>query len=398
MAGYLIRCNEIIRMRRKDKEITDRTEIDAIIRRASVCRLALADQNQPYIIPLCFGYRENTLYFHSARSGKKLDILKKNNRVCFEFDIDCDTIKSDKACDWGMKYKSVVGFGTASLVEGFDLKCRALDIIMHQYSDRSFEYPETKVKNTVVIQVEIAHMTGKASGVKMPDSTKETTEKIDAGAQPDDESVLKNIKKMAKNMLDNARGSHDWEHTLRVYRLCERMGPAENADMDVLRIAAYLHDIGRSFQDASDGAVCHAEKGAQMAWPMVKDLSLKETQKQNIIHCIKSHRFRGNHLPETKEAKVLFDADKLDAIGAVGVARAYLFAGEVGARLHNSDINVEKTRPYSKEDTGFREFKVKLCKIRDRILTHEGKRLAKERHGFMEQFFRRFIQEVEGER
>ena len=95
---------------------------------------------------------------------------------------------------------------------------------------------------------------------------------------------------------------------------------------------------------------------------------------------------------------MLFDADKLDAIGAVGVARAYLFAGEVGARLHNSGINVEEAKPYSKDDTGFREFKVKLCKIRDRIITKEGRKLANERHDFMEQFFKRFIKEYEGER
>jgi len=151
-------------MRRKDKEIPDKTEIESIILRSSVCRLALADQNQPYIVPLSFGYEDNKLYFHSAPSGKKLDIIKKNNRVCFEFDIDCEVITSDKACKWGMKYKSVIGFGTASFIENFDSKCRALDIIMRQYSDRSFEYPENKVKNTVVIQVEIAHMTGKQSG------------------------------------------------------------------------------------------------------------------------------------------------------------------------------------------------------------------------------------------
>jgi len=135
-----------------------------------------------------------------------------------------------------------------------------------------------------------------------------------------------------------------------------------------------------------------------MAWPIVKKLLVSEKQKENIIHCIKSHRFRGNHAPKTVEAKVLFDADKLDAIGAVGVARAYLFAGEIGARLHNPDISVEKSRPYSKDDTGFREFKVKLAGIRDRILTKEGKKIAKERHSFMESFFKRFLEEYEGAR
>ncbi|OIN96428.1 MAG: phosphohydrolase [Deltaproteobacteria bacterium CG1_02_45_11] len=206
------------------------------------------------------------------------------------------------------------------------------------------------------------------------------------------------IKKLAEKLFTGVRGSHDWEHTLRVCRLCEHIGPREGADMDVLLTAAYLHDIGRSFQDVSGGAVCHARKGAQIAAPIVKELPFSEKQKENIIHCIKSHRFRGNHTPKTKEAKVLFDADKLDAIGAVGVARAFLFAGEVGARLHNPEVDIENTKPYSKDDTGFREFKVKLCKIKGRILTQEGEKLAAERHTFMVKFFKRFIKEYQGER
>jgi uncharacterized protein len=206
------------------------------------------------------------------------------------------------------------------------------------------------------------------------------------------------VKDRAEKLFDGAKGSHDWEHTLRVYGLCERIGPAEKADMDVLRVAAYLHDIGRADQDSTSGSVCHAEKGAEMALPIVKKLPLTEEQKTNIIHCIRAHRFRGKCQPETAEAKVLFDADKLDAIGAVGVARAFLFAGEVGARLHNPDMKIEETMPYSREDTGFREFKVKLCKIRERILTEEGRKLADERHAFMEGFFNRFLEEYEGKR
>jgi len=222
------------------------------------------------------------------------------------------------------------------------------------------------------------------------------------GNQPgfgiDAQAALILVKEFAAARFDGASGSHDWEHTLRVFRLCELMGPAENADMDVLRAAAYLHDIGRVFQDASGGEVCHAEKGAQMAGPLVEKLPLTDNQKQNIIHCIRSHRFRNHFQPGTVEAKVLFDADKLDAIGAVGVARAFLFAGEVGARLHNPDIEAENAKSYSENDTGYREFKVKLCKIKDRMLTAEGRKLARERHAFMNEFFKRFLDEYEGKR
>lgn len=204
------------------------------------------------------------------------------------------------------------------------------------------------------------------------------------------------VRKLAQKLFDGARGSHDWEHTLRVCRLCEQIGAAEGVDMEVLLIGAYLHDIGRCYQDASNGAVCHAEKGALMAEPLLRELPLSEKKRVNVIHCITSHRFRGRHRPKTAEAKVLFDADKLDAIGAVGVARAFLFAGELGARLHNPDVNVEETQPYSKDDTGYREFRVKLRKIKDRILTREGQKMARERHAFMELFFERFLYEYEG--
>jgi len=151
-------------MRRKDKEITDRAAIESIIRRSTVCRLAMADGNRPYLVPLSFGYKNNTLYFHSANQGKKLDILKKNNEVCFEFDIDYELIKADNGCEWGMKYKSVIGFGRAFFIEDVESKCAALDAIVQHYSDGSFTYPESKVKNTVVIKVQIAHITGKQSG------------------------------------------------------------------------------------------------------------------------------------------------------------------------------------------------------------------------------------------
>jgi uncharacterized protein len=210
--------------------------------------------------------------------------------------------------------------------------------------------------------------------------------------------MLDTVERMACIYFQGARGSHNWDHTLRVRRLCERIGADEGVDMDVLLASAYLHDIARSYQDDSNGAVCHAEKGAQLAASIVNKLPLTGDQKKNILHCIRSHRFRGTHKPRTPEARVLFDADKLDAIGAVGVARAFLFAGEVGARLHSQDANIEATRAYTVDDTGYREFKVKLCKIKDRILTRAGQKLAADRHIIMVEFFNRFREEYEGKR
>jgi len=206
------------------------------------------------------------------------------------------------------------------------------------------------------------------------------------------------IKEIVKKRFESSKGSHDWDHTLRVYRLCEHIGKAEAVDMEVLLIAALLHDIGRECPACFNGNMCHAKKGAEIARSIIRPLPLEKKQKQNILHAIRSHRFRSTCLPRTCEAQVLFDADKLDAIGAVGVARAYLFAGEIGAMLHNPDIDIEKAEPYSRQDTGFREFKVKLSRVKERILTKEGKKLAEKRHAFMETFFKHLQEEYEGVR
>jgi uncharacterized protein len=208
--------------------------------------------------------------------------------------------------------------------------------------------------------------------------------------------TIEDIKAFAMQCFSNSRGSHDWEHTQRVYNLCVQIGQVEGADMEVLKIAAYLHDVGRFYQDESKGIICHAEKGADMASPLLSKYPIHDQHKANILHCIRSHRFRGSCQPETLEAKILFDADKLDAIGAIGIGRAFHFAGDVGAKFHNPYVDPEETEPYTEEDTGYREFKLKLSRIKDRALTAEGRRMAGERHAFMEMYFERFFQEYEG--
>ena len=202
----------------------------------------------------------------------------------------------------------------------------------------------------------------------------------------------------ARRRLAGARGSHAFDHSLRVLALSSRIGRAEGADPLVTRLAAILHDIGRPFEDESKGAVDHAEEGARIAAEILAPLALSAQARENVIHSVRCHRFRGGNVPETIEARVLFDADKLDSIGAVGVARAFQFAGEVGARLHVTHAAPEETLPYGEDDTGFREYSVKLRFIRDRMLTLTGRALARERHAFMEAFFARFLAEHEGER
>jgi len=150
-------------VRRKDQEITNREEVEVIIQKSLVCRLAMVDEHGPYIVPLNFGYKDNTLYFHSAKKGKKLDILKKNNQVCCEFDVDLKMKKAEKPCEWGIEYKSVIGFGEASFVEDFESKREALDTIMAHYSGKSFPYSEADLKKVAIIKVKLLEVTGKRS-------------------------------------------------------------------------------------------------------------------------------------------------------------------------------------------------------------------------------------------
>lgn len=212
------------------------------------------------------------------------------------------------------------------------------------------------------------------------------------------ENLFKKIKKEAEKFFHNAKGSHDLEHTKRVLNLCLHIGKKESANLNILKIAAILHDIGRFEEDKSKGKICHAEKGAFLSRKILEKYNFDKNNIDKIVHCVETHRFRDNKIPETKEAKILFDADKLDSIGATGIGKAFLFSGEIGAKLHNDkNTDISKTKPYTEEDTAYREYVVKLSKIKDRLFTKEGKRIAKERHGFMEEFFDRLDREVNGD-
>jgi uncharacterized protein len=151
-------------MRKKEKEITEKSEIEAVIHKAIICRVGLSDDNIPYIVPCCFGYQDNAIYVHGSLEGMKINILRKNQNVCFEFDINTEIIENENACEWGMKYQSVIGFGRAVFLKGLEDKRKALDIIMNQYSDRSFLFPQKAINGTTVIKIEITSMTGKQSG------------------------------------------------------------------------------------------------------------------------------------------------------------------------------------------------------------------------------------------
>jgi len=208
---------------------------------------------------------------------------------------------------------------------------------------------------------------------------------------------IEKIRSDVLRAMTDSLGSHDWDHTERVCHLCNHIGHVEGADMEILETAAILHDIGRMEQHRSQNKICHAEVGAVMARAILERYQVSQEKIARIVHCIETHRFRGNKIPLSLEAKILFDADKLDSIGAIGLARAYVFSGEIGAKVHDRNVNIDKTDTYSKDDTGYREFLVKLRYVKDRMITDEGKRMAIKRHQFMVDFFDVINREVLGE-
>jgi len=149
-------------MRRKDREITDRNALQAIMREAQVCRIGLSDDGAPYIVPMNFGLGENCLYLHCATEGRMLDILRKNDRVCFETDLLREIRQGPQPCGWGARYESVIGFGRALFVNGPDEKRAALDRIMDHYGAHGpYAYPDETLAKTAVIRIDIEQVTGK---------------------------------------------------------------------------------------------------------------------------------------------------------------------------------------------------------------------------------------------
>ena len=151
-------------MRRTDKEIKDRAEIEEILRSGRVCHLGLIDDGLPYVVPLNYGYRDGCLYVHSAREGHKIDILRRNNVVSFSVYIDDCLVQSDVACNWGMSYRSVMGTGAASLMEGKEEKEQAQRIIMEHYAGPGYVFEAAKVDRVLIIKIQINNLTGKKSG------------------------------------------------------------------------------------------------------------------------------------------------------------------------------------------------------------------------------------------
>ena len=195
--------------------------------------------------------------------------------------------------------------------------------------------------------------------------------------------------------LANAPGCHDYAHTLRVLHNAELLLQTEpDADSFVVRTAALFHDFARPEELASDGKQNHAQLGADLVRIELEQLGCEPDFVDHVTSCIRTHRYRGKLIPETLEAKIVYDADKLDSTGAFGIARAFHFAGRIGACLHNTAEEAVNSDAYGKNDSAYREYLVKLRHLPGKMLTESGRELAKERAVFMDEFFSRLNNEA----
>ena len=152
-------------MRRSDKEIKNKTLIDQVLSESEICRIGLLDGDRAYIVPMNYGYRDGVIYFHSAPSGKKIELIKANNRVCFEIEHHYSVIKGEVACDWTSRFRSLMGTGTIEILTGNDDKKEALDIIMRQHGrNGSNIYKEQLLNRMVALRLKIDEISGKESG------------------------------------------------------------------------------------------------------------------------------------------------------------------------------------------------------------------------------------------
>jgi hypothetical protein len=152
-------------MRRADREISTISDLEAIIEKADVCRIAIANDNFPYIVTMNFGYTPGpkpSIYFHCASEGKKLDMIARNNHVCFEMDTDHKVYSGQRGCDWGMNFSSVLGYGNIFIVKEKSEKTSGLNCIMKHYGGKGeYIYDEKVFENTTVLRLDIAEMSGK---------------------------------------------------------------------------------------------------------------------------------------------------------------------------------------------------------------------------------------------
>ncbi|HZD56844.1 MAG TPA: HD domain-containing protein [Anaerolineales bacterium] len=196
---------------------------------------------------------------------------------------------------------------------------------------------------------------------------------------------------------------HGFDHVWRVYHMAERLAETEGADLEIVRAAALLHDAeGSATAGGDEGRVDHHQASAEFARRILSQEGWPEERMAAVEHCIRAHRFRDEtEMPRTLEAKILFDADKLDVLGAIGIVRTIAFDVVVGQPIYSepSDrfINTGEKEP-GELHSSVHEYFFKLSKIKDRLYTSQARTIAEQRHRYMAEFFERLGAELRGDK
>jgi len=209
-------------------------------------------------------------------------------------------------------------------------------------------------------------------------------------------SDVEALRRVARSYFEAVSPAHDWHHVRRVETLAERLLTEHDADGETVRLAVLLHDIGRPREDR--GAVSdHAEWGAREARRLLEERGVDPERVDGVCHAVRVHRYSNDHEPETLEAQLVCDADNLDALGAVGLARCFTYGGQRGEVIHDPD------RPPVEDDTTegatqYNNVHKKLLDLPDRMYTDAVAGVAADRAAFLRAFVARFDREVRGER
>ncbi|WP_415060552.1 HD domain-containing protein [Flavobacterium sp.] len=203
-----------------------------------------------------------------------------------------------------------------------------------------------------------------------------------------------------KHQLQNAEGGHDWFHIERVYKNAVLIAQEEVCDVTVVKLGALLHDIADSkFHDGDE------EIGPKMARTFLESENVSEEIIEHVVQIIQNISFKGGNFEKTfssKELEIVQDADRLDALGAIGIARTFNYGGFKNRALYNPSIapklNMSKEEYKNSDSPTLNHFYEKLLLLKDKMNTETGKKLAQERHRFMETFLSQFYAEWEGEK
>ncbi len=201
----------------------------------------------------------------------------------------------------------------------------------------------------------------------------------------DVETIAETTLDEIKEMYESADSAHDFSHILRVYKNAQKIGKAEGADMQVLLYAALLHDVGAESKLSGESAESDALR-LGIAEDFLKKKSLPEDLRNKVLYAIDVHRFSKGIVPATKEAKILQDADRLDAMGAIGIARVFITGGSMGRKFYSPDDPFCKTRAPDDKMWNLDHFFKKLLKLESGMYTETARRIAKRRAVVLKQY------------